>query len=38
MGKITGFKEYDRQAPETEMVPERLQHSTELAKPVTDVE
>ena len=33
MGKITGFKEYNRQAPEKEPVDLRLKHSHEFVKP-----
>lgn len=33
MGKITGFKEYDRQAPEKEAVKDRVKHSKEFVKP-----
>lgn len=38
MGKITGFMEFDRKAPEKERVEERLKHSNEFAKPLTDDE
>lgn len=38
MGKITGFIEYERQAPEKEKVIERLQHSREFVKPFKDEE
>jgi len=38
MGKITGFKEYSRQAPEKEIVAERLRHSKEFVKPFNDEE
>ncbi|WP_118196110.1 glutamate synthase subunit beta [Albibacterium indicum] len=38
MGKITGFMEFDRKAPEKEIVADRLKHSGEFVKPLTDDE
>jgi len=38
MGKITGFKEYERRSPQKELVTERLKHSKEFVKPFTDQE
>lgn len=38
MGKITGFMEFDRKAPEKEVVEERLKHSQEFVKPLKDDE
>lgn len=38
MGKITGFKEYERRAPEKEAVVERLKHSNEFVKPLKEEE
>jgi|SRR5690606_6295068 len=38
MGKITGFMEFERKAPEKEIVADRLKHSGEFVKPLTDDE
>lgn len=38
MGKITGFKEYERRAPEKEAVETRLKHSNEFVKPLQEEE